>query len=65
MEAPSVELPLLRPFGCEYSLLSRPDGSACFTQGGAPSASGGGWGGLWGFFKIIFIVTRKTVTQEP
>ncbi|XP_041035304.1 exosome complex component RRP46 [Carcharodon carcharias] len=23
----------LRPFCCEHSLLSRPDGSACFTQG--------------------------------
>ncbi|XP_055519661.1 exosome complex component RRP46 [Leucoraja erinacea] len=27
------EMQLLRPFCCEHGLLSRPDGSACFTQG--------------------------------
>ncbi|XP_067831149.1 exosome complex component RRP46 [Heptranchias perlo] len=33
MEGPGAEAQLLRPFRCELSLLSRPDGSACFTQG--------------------------------
>uniref|UniRef100_UPI00398F14A7 exosome complex component RRP46 n=1 Tax=Pristiophorus japonicus TaxID=55135 RepID=UPI00398F14A7 len=33
MEEAGGETQLLRPFCCEHSLLSRPDGSACFTQG--------------------------------
>ncbi|XP_078389434.1 exosome complex component RRP46 [Cetorhinus maximus] len=34
MEEPGAESQQqLRPFCCEHSLLSRPDGSACFTQG--------------------------------
>ncbi|XP_072346292.1 exosome complex component RRP46-like isoform X5 [Scyliorhinus torazame] len=34
MDQAGAEAPQqLRPFCCEHSLLSRPDGSACFTQG--------------------------------
>ncbi|GCC31401.1 exosome complex component RRP46 [Chiloscyllium punctatum] len=33
MEAGAESQQQLRPFGSEHSLLSRPDGSACFTQG--------------------------------
>ncbi|XP_038642152.1 exosome complex component RRP46 [Scyliorhinus canicula] len=34
MDQAGAEAPQqLRPFGCERSLLSRPDGSACFMQG--------------------------------